>query len=212
MPNLLDVFAIPRKERSRTRKVHDAFLRGWSARHPGSSVTSVDLAQRHAELPVFDEWDIETKFEVAYGEGKLDAEMARRWNALTLLTDQLHAADVVVVSTPMWNFTVPWILKRWLDAVVQPRLTFEYRGVTPVGLLAGRQAVILATRDNTYSSGSPIAHWDYQVPYLRHVLGFMGLAPVHVVVAESLAMHAPETSARAVEQAMSEAEQLGRSL
>lgn len=212
MSTLLDVFAIPRQERSRTRRIREAFLQGYKRSRPAAGIVSLDLAKRHAELPVFDDWDVETKFEVAYGEGKLDAEMARRWNALTALTDQLHAASAVVVSCPMWNFTVPWMMKRWLDAVVQPRLTFEYRGETPVGLLTGRPAVIIATRDGSYGAGTSRESWDFQVPYLKHVLGFIGLGPIHVVVAEPLSMLAPEPSSRALEVAMVEAEKLGASL
>src|SRR5512132_136748 len=148
MPTLLDVHAMPRGARSRTRKLRDAFVRGYLRQHPDAAHIVVDLAHGYDDLPVFDEWDIETKFEMFYGEGKLDDEMAARWTALTALTDQLHAADVILVSSPMWNFSVPWMLKRWIDAVVQPKLTFEVRDGTFHGLLGGRTGVILATRDS----------------------------------------------------------------
>ena len=212
MPTLLDVHAMPRGARSRTRKLRDAFVRGYLRQHPDAAHVVVDLAHGFDHLPVFDEWDIETKFEIFYGEGKLDDEMAARWNALTALTDQLHSADVIVVSSPMWNFSVPWMLKRWIDAVVQPKLTFEVKDGTFHGLLGGRTGVILATRDSTYAPGTPHAVLDHQLPYLRQVFGVMGIAPIHTVIAEPLSYHGHEKAQQVLETAMGEAEQLGATL
>ncbi|MBL8919609.1 MAG: NAD(P)H-dependent oxidoreductase [Myxococcaceae bacterium] len=209
---VLDVQAMPRGERSRTRKVHDAFFRGLKASRPDAHIIAKDLAHHHDSLPAFDEWDVEAKFEVMYGEGKLDEVGARRWNALTALTDELHAANLVVVSAPMWNFGIPWFLKRWLDAVVQGRLTFEYVNGGYQGLLKGRSAVVLTSRDGDYRPGSPFASYDYHLPYLRMILGFMGLDPIHAVAAEPMVAGGPEAAARGLETAIAEAEKLGRSL
>lgn len=206
---ILDVQAMPRGERSRTRKVHDAFFRGLAGKRPDARIVVKDLAHHHDALPAFDEWDVEAKFEVMYGEGKLDEVGAQRWNALTLLTDELHAADLVVVSAPMWNFSIPWFLKRWLDAVVQGRLTFEYVDGAYRGLLAGRSAVILTSRDGAYPPGSPFAAWDFAVPYLKHVLEFIGLSPIHVVAAEPMVAGGPEAAAKGLASAIDEAERLG---
>lgn len=210
--NVLDIQAMPRGERSRTRKLHDAFMRGLLAARPDARVVAKDLAHHHHELPVFDEWDVEAKFEVMYGEGKLDEVGARRWTALTALTDELHASNLVVISAPMWNFSVPWFLKRWIDAVVQGRLTFEFVDGNYRGLLQGRRAVILTTRDGEYPPGSPMAAFDYHLPYLETMLGFMGLGPVDKVVAEPMALKGPEVAAKAVESAVLKAHALGRSL
>lgn len=209
---ILDVQAMPRGARSRTRKVHDAFFKGLGASHPDARIVAKDLAHQHDALPAFDEWDVEAKFEVMYGEGKLDELGAQRWNALTLLTDELHAANLVVISAPMWNFSIPWFLKRWLDAVVQGRLTFEYVDGAYRGLLGGRSAVSLTSRDGAYPPGTPLAGWDFQVPYLKHILGFIGLGPIHVVAAEPMVAGGPEAAERGLAAAIAEAERLGRSL
>lgn len=209
---VLDVQAMPRAERSRTRKLHDAFMRGLAAKHPDLRVIVKDVAHSHDQLPAWDEWDVEAKFQVMYGEGKLDEVSAQRWESLTRLTDELHASNLVVISAPMWNFGVPWFLKRWLDAVVQARLTFEAREGTYVGLLAGRRAVILTTRDGAYAPPSPWASHDFHVPYLKSVLGLMGLGPIEVVAGEPLYAAGPEVGARALEQAVAAAESLGRAM
>ncbi|MGC4120801.1 MAG: NAD(P)H-dependent oxidoreductase [Myxococcales bacterium] len=143
-----------------------------------------------------------------YGKGELTDELARRWDTLTRFTDQLHLADVVLISSPMWNFSVPWTLKRWLDVVVQPRLTFEVRGGQFHGLLRGRKGVLLLTRDGAYGPGTPHQHLDFQLPYLRQVMGFLGIDPVHAVIAEPLSMAGPEIAAQAMEKAVAEAVEL----
>ena len=212
MPVLLDVFALPRGLRSRTRKLREAFLHGYAGAHPDAVRHELDLARDHAQLPCLDEWDIEAKFEMMYGEGELDEEQARHWNALTRLTDQLHSADVIVVSAPMWNFSVPWMLKKWIDCVTQARLTWEVRGTEYHGLLKGRQGVILATRDGAYPEGTPGAAWDFQLPYLKHMLNFIGIGPVHTVVAEGLMPAGGKMQLSMLEVAMKQAEALGRTL
>ncbi len=212
MGTLLDVFALPRTGRSRTRKLRDAFLAGYRDKHPDARVVSMDLARDYRELPTLDEWDIEAKFEVAYGEGKLDDKGAARWAALTRLTDQLHACEVVLISAPMWNFSIPWHLKRWLDSVIQTGLTFEMANGGYRGLLGGRAAVVLTTRDGAYAGGSPLAALDHQIPYLKTVLGFMGLAPVHTVVGEPMVAAGPEVGQAALARAAAEAKELGRQL
>jgi FMN-dependent NADH-azoreductase len=212
MPVALDVNVLPRGKASRTRKLHDAFFSSWLKSHPDGHVVRLDLAEQHKTLPVFDEWDITAKFEMLYGEGKLDGAAADRWNALTQLTDQLHAADIVVVSAPMWNFSIPWHLKRWIDCIIQGRLTFEFIDGQFRGLLSGRQGVILTTRDGAYPPGTDLASWDFQMPYLRHVLGFLGLDPLHEVIAEPMMMQGPEHGEAQLAEAIERAARLGSSI
>jgi len=212
MPVLLDVNVLPRGESSRTRKLRDAFVEAYVKSHAGAHRLSVDLAEQASSLPAFDEWDISAKFEMLYGEGTLDEAQAERWSALSALTDQLHTASVVLISAPMWNFTIPWHLKRWLDCVVQGRLTFELRDGQYRGLLTGRPAVILTTRDGAYSPGLPHAALDFHVPYLRAILGVMGLGPIHEVVAESLALATPAEVEATVLDACEKARALAQKL
>jgi FMN-dependent NADH-azoreductase len=212
MPTLLDVYATPRNALSRTQKLRQAFVAGYREKHPGFVHLELDLAAHHAELPAFDEWDIQAKFEMAYGAGKLDEVAAKRWNRLTELTDQLHAADLLLISAPMWNFGVPWMLKRWVDCVVQGRLTFEFVNGQFSGLLKGKRAVILTSRDGAYGPGTPYAAMDFAVPYLRTVLGLMGYGPIEAVIAEPMVMGGPEVGAAALEKAVLDAGALGKTL
>jgi FMN-dependent NADH-azoreductase len=212
MTVVLDVNVLPRGNASRTRKLRDAFMGAYLAAHPDAQRIRVDLADDYQKLPAFDEWDITAKLEMLYGEGHLDEDVAKRWDALATLTDQLHTSTLVVVSAPMWNFSVPWHLKRWIDCVVQGRLTFEYRDGAFHGLLTGRPAVILTSRDGAYPPGSPYAALDFQIPYLEAVLGLMGLGPFHEVIAEPMALGGPDVAAAALQATIAKARELGASL
>lgn len=212
MTIILDVNVLPRGETSRTRKLRDAFMSAYLAKHPDAERISVDLAESYGNLPAFDEWDVSAKFEMLYGEGNLTEVQAERWNALSALTDQLHTASLVVVSAPMWNFSIPWHLKRWLDCVVQGRLTFELRDGQFNGLLTGRPAVILTTRDGMYPAGSEYEKLDFHIPYLKTVLGLMGLAPIYDVAAEPMALGPPELVATALDTAIGRAKELAATL
>ena len=114
--------------------------------------------------------------------------MATRWRQVIALTDELHECDLVLISAPMWNFSVPWHLKRWIDCVVQARLTFSTNGRGHEGLLRGRPCVLLTSRDGLYRGRDATPGADFQIPYLRHVLGFMGLGPVYAVAADGMAL------------------------
>jgi FMN-dependent NADH-azoreductase len=184
---VLDLFVIPRGERSRTRKVRAVFFEAFAEQHADEPRIELDLVRCVDELPRIDEWDVEARFEMAYGEGNLDETMAQRWSAMTRFTDQLHAARLIVVSTPMWNFSIPWYLKRWIDTIVQARLTFEIHDGRFSGLLEDKRVVVLTSRDGVYSAGSPTAPLDFQLPYLRAIFGFIGCSDVSVVSADGMA-------------------------
>jgi FMN-dependent NADH-azoreductase len=212
MAIVLDLYALPRGERSRTRKLRDAFFSAYLEKHPDAQRIEVDLARIADKLPAWDEWDVQTKFEMLYGEGNLDEEMASRWNALSKWTDQLHNANLIVLSTPMWNLSIPWQLKRWIDAVVQARLTFEYTKGEFKGLLGGRPVALLVSRDGMYPPGTPYAAWDFQVPYLKTILGLIGLGPFHEIIAEPMGLMGPEVAKEAIEKAVTAATELGKTI
>ncbi|TKD12119.1 FMN-dependent NADH-azoreductase [Polyangium fumosum] len=209
---VLDLFALPRAERSRTRKLRDAFFSAYLEKNPDAHRVEVDLVKDAEKLPAWDEWDVQTKFEMLYGEGNLDEEMATRWNALSRWTDQLHQANLIVLSTPMWNLSIPWQLKRWIDAVVQARLTFEVQKGEFKGLLGGRPVVLLVSRDGAYPPGSPFASWDFQVPYLKTILGLMGLGPFHEIIAEPMGLMGPKVAKDALDAAVGHAAELAKTL
>ena len=117
------------------------------------------------------------------------------------LLAELRAADTLVIGAPMYNFGVTTALRSWFDYVLRAGETFSYSAAGPKGLLAGKRAIVIESRGGLYSEG-PASAIDFQEPYLRHLLGFMGVTDVTFVHAEKLG-YGPEARSVALEQAKS---------
>ena len=132
------------------------------------------------------------------GEPKSPAELEAR--ALSdALVAELQQADVVLIASPMYNFGISSTLKSWFDHIARAGVTFRYTEAGPEGLLKGKKTVVLLSRAGFYSEG-PGAVMDGQEPYLRAMLGFVGLDDVTYVRVEKLAF-GPEAAAQAIEEA-----------
>jgi FMN-dependent NADH-azoreductase len=132
------------------------------------------------------------------GQPTTDAEIEAR--ALSdALVEELQAADVIVIASPMYNFGMSSTLKAWFDHVLRAGVTFRYTAEGPEGLLKGKKAVVIESRAGFYSEG-PGAALDGQEPHIRTLLGFIGLDDVTYVRAEKLAF-----GAEAAEAAIAEA-------
>lgn len=123
-------------------------------------------------------------------------EQVERVSLDDVLIDELKAADAIVMGVPMYNFHIPSQLKNWFDAIARAKVTFQYTENGAEGLFKGKIAYIAATRGGVYRD-TPI---DTQVPYLKTMLGFLGITDVRVIYAEGLAMGA-EAAERAFAQA-----------
>ncbi|MHA7858684.1 MAG: FMN-dependent NADH-azoreductase [Henriciella sp.] len=98
------------------------------------------------------------------------------------LIDELEAADTLVLGVPIYNFGVPAAFKAWVDLIARARKTFKYTESGPVGLLEGKKAYVVIASGGT-QSGSEI---DFATPYVRHVLGFVGIHDVTIIAADQL--------------------------
>jgi FMN-dependent NADH-azoreductase len=101
------------------------------------------------------------------------------------LIDELFAADVVVIGVPMYNFSIPWPMKAWIDHVVRVGKTFTHGSNGHTGLFTGKKIVIITSRAGAYPAGTPRAGADFQEPYLRHILGFIGATDITFIHAEN---------------------------
>jgi FMN-dependent NADH-azoreductase len=98
---------------------------------------------------------------------------------------EVQAADILVIGVPMYNFSIPTTLRAYLDHLLRPRVTFSYTEVGPQGLLTGKSAMIIESRGGIYSEG-PAKALDFQEPYLRHLLSFIGITEVTFIRAENV--------------------------
>ena len=112
------------------------------------------------------------------------------------LVAELQAADLVLIGLPVYNFTVPGALKAWIDLVCRVGVTFRYTEQGPEGLLKGKRAIVAYASGGT-KLGAPN---DYASPYMRYVLGFLGITDVTFVAADAQQMDADAAQAQGAGQ------------
>jgi FMN-dependent NADH-azoreductase len=180
MAKLLYIEASPRKERSTSIRVAKEFLDAYRSTHPADAVETLDLWKD--DLPPFDGATIDAKYAVLHGQAH-SAAQAAAWAEVSAIADRFKSADKYLLSTPMWNFGVPYKLKHYIDVITQPGLTFSFSPTEGYkGLVTGRPAVVIYARGGEYggSSGS----YDFQKPYIELMLNFIGFTDVRGIVIE----------------------------
>ncbi|ABO25395.1 FMN-dependent NADH-azoreductase [Shewanella loihica] len=180
---------------SQSAKLIDHLQQHWQGQ--GAEVTVRDLAAQ--PLPVLDG-------EIAMGLRGGDELSPRQQEVLALsdeLVAELKAHDTLVIAAPMYNFSIPTQLKNWIDLVARAGVTFTYTETGPKGLVEGKRAVLVTTRGGVHKNGAS----DHVVPYLKTVLGFIGIDEVETVYGEALNM-GPEANEQGISQAKQSIEQL----
>lgn len=118
------------------------------------------------------------------GTPSTDQELAARALSDELI-EELRSVDTIVIGAPMYNFSVPTSLRAWFDYVLRAGETFRYSEAGPEGLLPGKRAIVIESRGGLYSEG-PAQVLDFQEPYVRQLLGFMGVTDVTFIRAEKI--------------------------
>ena len=182
MANLLRLDSSPMGDRSVSRKLTGEFAEAWLESHPDGSVTERDLATLGLGV-VNGLW-----VGAAYTpEAARTAEQASALEVSDELISELQHSDEYVFGVAMHNFSIPSTLKLWIDQVVRVGKTFAYGAEGPKGLLTGKKATVLLASGGMYSPGTSMSALDFVTPYLRTVLGFIGVTDVTVIVAEGTA-------------------------
>ncbi|MFW9742508.1 FMN-dependent NADH-azoreductase [Vibrio parahaemolyticus] len=115
------------------------------------------------------------------------------------LIEEVKAADTLVLAAPMYNFTIPTQLKNWIDLIARAGVTFKYTENGVQGLIEGKKAIVVTTRGGIHKD-SPT---DNVTPYLRTVLGFVGITDVEFVYAEALNM-GEDAASKGISEAQSQ--------
>jgi FMN-dependent NADH-azoreductase len=102
------------------------------------------------------------------------------------LVDEFLAADRYVLSTPMYNFGIPAVLKSYIDYIVRPRCTFVSTPNGFQGLVSDRKMLLLQARGSDFRPGSAYDSVNFQEPYLKTVFGFIGITDIESVSANGL--------------------------
>ena len=205
MKNILLIESSPRGSDSYSHQAARSIVNELQTRNPGSRTVVRDLGQNpppHVGL--------------AFIGGMYAApeqrtpDQAKSLALSDALIDELFAADTIVVAVPMHNFGVPSTLKAWIDHISRAGRTFSFGANGPQGLLKGRRAILVLASGGVYSNGQMKA-FDFIEPYLRAVLGFLGITDVQAVRVEGSAVSAigPE---KALAAASTQSKQLVASL
>ncbi len=189
--NILQINASARREAANSTRVANSIVARLQAANPAASLIVRDLAV--TPHPVLDEAALGALFTPAE---KRTAEQAARVALDDALITEVQAADAIVLGVPMYNFGVPVQLKNWIDAIARNGVTFRYTEQGPEGLLKGKTVYVALARGGSYRGTEA----DSQVPYLKTVLGFLGMTDVHFIYAEGLNMGA-EAAERGFAQA-----------
>jgi FMN-dependent NADH-azoreductase len=182
MKKLLHIIATPRGHESNTLTVSDVFLDGFKDVHPDWVVEELDLSV--VEIPSLSVKRVDGKYLLLSGKD-LYGEMKEAWQDILSEIDRFLSADTILISTPMWNFSIPYLLKHYLDVIVQPKYLFRYTAKGHEGLAKGRKVIVITSRDGDYSSKEGHRE-DFQEPYLRHMFDFIGVTDVTFINAEPM--------------------------
>jgi FMN-dependent NADH-azoreductase len=163
-----------------TRQLTAHFAEAWQQEHPQGQIIERDLAT--TSLPhISDEW----VHAIHSNPATLTAEQKRVLQVSDTLVDELVQADTIVIGAPMYNFAISAPLKGWIDQIVRAGKTVLFTATGPQGILNGKKVYIVTSRGGAYRPGTPTERFDYQEPYLRHILAFIGLTDVTFIHAEN---------------------------
>jgi FMN-dependent NADH-azoreductase len=149
MKKLLHIIATPREDESRTLKISGAFLESFRQKHPDWVIEELNLAKQ--ELPSLSLKMVSGKYALLDGK-ELFGELKQTWKDVVAYIDQFLSADGYLISAPMWNFGIPYMLKHYIDLIVQPKYLFHYTDHGAEGLVKNKKMVVIGTYGGAYTT------------------------------------------------------------
>lgn len=205
MAELLYLETSSRKEYSKSTQVANAFLDRYRQTHPDDTVRAVNLFD--ADVPPIDGYAINAKYAMM-SKQEFTPEERRAWDKVEQLIADFKSADKYLLSVPMWNFSIPYRLKQYVDNLVQPGYTFKPVGAGYEGLVKDKPLLVVYARGGAYSEGTGKEHLDFQKTYVELIFGFIGFKNIQSVIVEPTLQAGPEQIQQAVESAMEKARSL----
>ncbi|MCB2377133.1 NAD(P)H-dependent oxidoreductase [Hymenobacter sp. BT635] len=176
--NVLVVNSSGRTDQSVSRKLVAELVAELVAQHPGLRIAYRDVA---AGIPCVDDVMISGLY---IPQEQRTAEQRQALRLSDQLVGEVQAADILVIGAPIYNFGIPAALKAWFDQIVRAGLTFAFLENGYTGLLHGKKVYLVVT-SGAVEIGSSL---DHATPYLRLLLGFIGLTDVEIISAAQLSL------------------------
>lgn len=194
MKKILNVISSPRGAQSNSIRTAQALIEKLQAKYPGSSVKTTDLVT--SQFPHLEASHLASFFTPSDKHTEKDREAIRYSDEAVR---DIKEADILVIGAPMYNFTIHSTLKAWIDHIVRSGVTFSVSEKGAEGLIKGKKVYLIISSGWIYTEGPMKAH-DYVEPYLRYILGFIGLTDITVLHVEGTLL--PEKKEGAMERAL----------
>lgn len=207
MAQLLYIQASPRGARSKSIQAADAFINAYTIRHPDDRIDKLNVFE--AQLPAFDAAATAAKFKIP-NKQPASPEERQVWTEVEGIIERFKAADKYILAVPMWNFTIPYRLKQYIDIIVQPGYTFTVGKNGYEGLVTGRPLMAVYARGGTYPKGSPSEAYDLQTRYVEQIFGFMGFTEFHRLIVEPTLQEGEEGAQKALAAAVAQFDALAK--
>jgi len=169
MKKILHIISSPRGEASLSIKLGNAIIEKIKAEYPGSTVNERNLVTQN--FPQLEEAHIHSFHTPAENRTSANIEAARHSDEGI---KEIEDADIIVIGAPLYNFSIHSSLKAWIDHIVRSGVTFKVGANGAEGLIKGKKVYIALSSGGVYSEG-PWQPFDFVEPYLKHILGFIGL-------------------------------------
>lgn len=203
MKRILHIIATPRGDDSRTLKISKVFLDVFKKSNPGCVIDELYLFKE--KVPSLSVKMVDGKYTLLQGRD-LSGELNEAWQEIIAQIERFLKADLYLISVPMWNFSIPYALKQYIDIIVQPKYLFRYTQTGVEGLAKGKKMAVIASRGGDYSSPG-MNKMDFQEPYLRSVFGFIGITDITFIKAQPMDM-GPDIQAKKILEAQGMAKEL----
>jgi FMN-dependent NADH-azoreductase len=206
MGRLLYIQASPRIQRSHSIAVADAFVGEYQRKHPDDEIMTLNIFGR--SIPSFDGLAVQAKYAILHGQSHSQEEL-KVWKNVEEVIEQFTSADKYVLAVPMWNFSIPYRLKQYIDLLVQPGYTFSYsedKGYE--GLVVGKPLLAVYARGGEYPAGSGAEAFDLQTKYVELIFGFMGFKDIRTVIVEPTLQGGPDVAKEKLREAVDQAKEM----
>jgi FMN-dependent NADH-azoreductase len=204
---LLNIQSSPRRSRSASIAVANAFVEAYREVYPDVTVDTLNVWEEN--LPEFDQEAIGAKYK-GINKEPMNAAEQKVWDRIQELVARFKRADRIVIGVPMWNFAYPYKLKQLIDLVAQRNMLFTYDGNTYGPLLKTPRALLILTRGGVYAEDlpTPLSRFDHQKGYLEFWFQLVGVRDVKFLVVETTSWRGEEKGKNSVEQGKEAARKL----
>lgn len=178
---LLHIIASPRGEKSRTLDISNEFLNALRVENANLTVDVLDLFR--IKLPDIHGGAVDNKY-ISMSGGAPEEQSS--WNEILRYSNEFLAYDAYLISSPMWNFSIPYKLKHYIDVIMQAGVLFSFTASGVQGLALNKKMFCITSRGNDYSEGSYMHQFDFMEPYLKAIFGLAGIRDIYFINAQAM--------------------------